>query len=164
MKPRDLSVPICVFSFAVIRCIVVTIVSTAIAMNSTGRTDPIVFPSSLSPIASAMRFSMDIGKTIEEFFDLVHKGDPASTALWDDVLKHLAIGISNIRMIFDCDIVLGGFVSEYLKEYMPELRKYVKEMNSFDDGTDFVKLGKFPRKAGLMGIAWHFANDYIEKI
>ena len=117
-----------------------------------------------SPIASAMRFSMDIGKTIEEFFDLVHKGDPASTALWDDVLKHLAIGISNIRMIFDCDIVLGGFVSEYLKEYMPELRKYVKEMNSFDDGTDFVKLGKFPRKAGLMGIAWHFANDYIEKI
>ncbi|MBQ9549298.1 MAG: ROK family transcriptional regulator [Lachnospiraceae bacterium] len=118
----------------------------------------------LEAYCSALRFSVDIGKTIEEFFDLVHKGDPASQALWDDVLRHLAIGIGNIRMIFDCDIVLGGFVSEYLKEYMPELKKYVVEMNSFGDDTDFVKLGKFPRKAGLMGIAWHFANDYIEKI
>ncbi len=118
----------------------------------------------LESYCSAMRFTTDIGKTIEEFFDMVHKGDPASQALWDDVLKHLAIGICNIRMIFDCDIVLGGFVSEYLKEYLPDIRRYVMDRNSFGDNTDFIKLGKFPRKAGMMGIAWHFANEYIEKI
>jgi len=111
-----------------------------------------------------MRFSTDLGKTIDEFFELVHKGDPASNALWDDVLKHLAIGITNIRMIFDCDVVLGGFVSEYLEEYLPELKKYVADRNSFGDNADFVKLGRYPRKAGMMGIAWHFANDYVEKI
>lgn len=118
----------------------------------------------LEAYCSAMRFTIDIGKTIEEFFDLVHKGDPASAALWDDVLKHLAIGISNIRMIFDCDVVLGGFVSEYLKEYMPDLKKYVMERNSFGEDAEFVRLGRFPRKAGMMGIAWHFASEYIEKI
>lgn len=118
----------------------------------------------LEAYCSAMRFSSDLGKSIDEFFELVHKGDPASNALWDDVLKHLAIGISNIRMIFDCDVVLGGFVSEYLEEYLPELKKYVADRNSFGDDAEFVRLGKYPRKAGMMGIAWHFANDYIEKI
>lgn len=118
----------------------------------------------LEAYCSAMRFSTDLGISIAEFFELVHKGDPASNALWDDVLKHLAIGISNIRMIFDCDVVLGGFVSEYLEEYLPELRKYVADRNSFGDDAGFVRLGKYPRKAGMMGIAWHFANDYIEKI
>ena len=111
-----------------------------------------------------MRFTTDIDKTIEEFFELVHKGDPASKALWDDVLKHLAIGINNIRMVFDGDVLLGGFVSEYLEEYLPEIKSYVAERNAFGDSGDFVRLGKFPRKAGMMGIAWHFINDYIESI
>ena len=118
----------------------------------------------LEAYCSAMRFTTDIDKSIEEFFELVHKGDPASKALWDDVLKHLAIGINNIRMVFDGDVLLGGFVSEYLEEYLPEIKSYVAERNAFGDSGDFVRLGKFPRKAGMMGIAWHFINDYIESI
>lgn len=118
----------------------------------------------LEAYCSAMRFSMDKDLSIEEFFELLHKGDPKAKEIWDDVLRHLAIGINNIRMVFDGDVLLGGFVSEYLEEYLPELRKYVSEINPFGDSADFVKLGKFPRRAGMMGIAWHFANDYIETI
>ncbi len=118
----------------------------------------------LEAYCSAMRFTVNINKTIEEFFDTLHSGDPVSAALWDDVLRHLAIGITNIKMVFDCDVLLGGFVSEYLEEYLPVIRKYVAEGNPFGDNGDFVRLGKFPRKAGMMGIAWHFASDYIDKI
>ncbi len=118
----------------------------------------------LEAYCSAMRFTANINKTIEEFFDTLHSGDPVAAALWDDVLRHLAIGITNIKMVFDCDVILGGFVSEYLEEYLPVIRKYVAEGNPFGDNGDFVKLGRFPRKAGMMGIAWHFANEYIDNI
>ena len=42
VKPSAFSVPICVFSLAVSRCMVVTMVSTAISKNSTGKMVPIV--------------------------------------------------------------------------------------------------------------------------
>lgn len=118
----------------------------------------------LEAYCSAMRFTANINKTIDEFFESLRSGDPVSAALWDDVLRHLAIGIINIRMVFDCNVVLGGFVSEYLGEYLPVIRKYVADRNPFGEDGDFVTLGKFPRKAGMMGIAWHFASEYIEKI
>ena len=52
MNPSAFNVPIWVFSLAVMRCMVVTMVSMAIARNRTGRIAPMVFPSFTSPIAS----------------------------------------------------------------------------------------------------------------
>ena len=51
-KPRAFSVPICVFSEAVSRCMVVTMVRMAMAKNSTGSTPAMVLPSFTSPCAS----------------------------------------------------------------------------------------------------------------
>ena len=118
----------------------------------------------LEAYCSAFRFTRDLGIQIEEFFDGLSKGNIEYAKLWDDVLEHLSIGIYNLRMVYDSDIVLGGFVSEYLEPYLPRLGQMVAERSPFDDDGSFIYIGKHPRNAAMMGVAWHFTSEFIENV
>ncbi len=118
----------------------------------------------LEAYCSALRFSRDLGITVEEFFQQVEAGNEEYRALWTDVLEHLAIAINNLRMAYDCDIILGGFVSAHLPAYMDELKRMVEERNTFGESADFIRLGRYPTKAGMMGVAWHFTDLFISEI
>ncbi len=118
----------------------------------------------LEAYCGVFRFSRDLGITVEEFFEELDRGNQEYSELWEDVLEHLAIGINNLRMAYDCDIILGGYVSLYLEKYLDHLKELVAERNTFDDRPDFIKLGKYPLKAGMMGVAWHFTDEFISGI
>lgn len=114
---------------------------------------------------SALRFTRDLGNiSIDEFFQGVKDGNKEYNELWVDVLDHLAIGINNLRMIFDCDIILGGFVSGHLGPYMEDLKMRIAARNPFEDNVDYLKLGKYPERADMMGVAWHFIDEFINEI
>jgi predicted NBD/HSP70 family sugar kinase len=117
----------------------------------------------LEAYCSALRFTRDIGLTADEFFDRVAKGEDACVRLFEDVLDHLAMGIINIRMAFDCDIVLGGFVAEYLEPYLGKLREKVASQDPFSGNADYISITKNAR-AGMRGAAWHFIEQFIEQV
>ncbi len=118
----------------------------------------------LEAYCGGFRFSRDIGVSAEEFFEGLRGGNQEYEALWEDVLCHLAIAINNLRMAYDCDIILGGFVCSYLEPYMEHLKELVTKRNTFEEPADYVKLGKYPNRAGMMGVAWHFTDQFISKI
>ncbi len=117
----------------------------------------------LEAYCSAFRLSRDLGTTVEKFFEDL-EDNPKYQETLEDVLEHLAIGINNIRLAFDCDVVLGGFLSEYLKPYLPRLKEMVVDLSIFDEDAEYIKIGQYPRRAAMMGVAWHFTNEYIENI
>lgn len=119
----------------------------------------------LEAYCSALRFTRDLGNiTPDEFFEGLHGGNKQYNELWVDVLDHLAIAINNLRMAFDCDVILGGFVSGYLGPYMEDLKIRVAARDSFENEAGYLKLGKYPTKAGMMGVAWHFTDEFISQI
>ncbi|MDO4620408.1 MAG: ROK family transcriptional regulator [Lachnospiraceae bacterium] len=119
----------------------------------------------LEAYCSAYRFTTDLGVSAEEFFEQLAAGRADYRILWDEVLTNLAVAITNLRMSFDCDIILGGFVTKYMKPYMERLRTYVAEQNPFEkEGSSYIKLGQYPLRAGMMGVAWHFLNEFMEQI
>ncbi len=118
----------------------------------------------LEAYCSAFRFSRDLGITIEEFFEGLEYGNKEYQMIWEDALIHIAIAINNLRMAFDCDVVLGGFLSEYLEPYQWKLKNILTELNPFEKNVDYVKIGKYPRRAGMLGVAWHFTNKFINDI
>ena len=118
----------------------------------------------LEAYCSAFRFTRDLGIRIEEFFSELRNGNKEYAEIWDDVMTNLALAIHNLRLAFDTDIVLGGFVSEYLNEFLPILKARVCELSPFEENTDFIKLAKFPRRAGMIGAAWHFINEFLTQI
>ncbi len=118
----------------------------------------------LEAYCSASRISDDLGITIEEFFEGLELENPSYRALWHDLLRHMAIGINNIRMALDCDVVLGGFLTQYLEPYLPEIRQIAAELNTFDNDADYIKLCRYPKRASTLGVALHFINEFIENI
>lgn len=119
----------------------------------------------LEAYCSALRFTRDLGNiSVDEFFQGLRDGNKEYNELWVDVLDHLAIGINNLRMVFDCDIILGGFVSGYLGPYMEDLKMRIAARDPFGDPADYLKLGKYPTRAGMMGVAWHFTDEFINQI
>ena len=80
------------------------------------------------------------------------------------MLRHLGVAVSSIRMTLDCDIVLGGFLSEYLAPYLPVLRRYVSAGDPFVDSADYVQFSKLRRHITPLGAALHFIREFVENI
>jgi predicted NBD/HSP70 family sugar kinase len=113
---------------------------------------------------SSKRISDDLGITVDEFFNAVADGNERYQHLLNDVLKHLSVAVNNIRMSMDCDIVIGGAMSQYLQPYIPQLQNFVAFNNIFETNADFVQLSHYPRRAVPLGVALHFIKNFIESI
>ena len=55
----------------------------------------------------------------------IESGDEKILQTWNEYLDHLAILISNLRMAYDMDIILGGDVGGVLSDYMIPLGEKV---------------------------------------
>ncbi|MCI2047258.1 MAG: ROK family transcriptional regulator [Faecalibacterium sp.] len=115
----------------------------------------------LEAYCSALRLSEEQGISLETFFSRLRHGDPACAALWEDFLQHLAIGINTIRMTLDCNVVLGGFLSQYLAPWLPQLREKAAALNTFEENADYIRMARDPRYAVVRGAALHFIKEYL---
>lgn len=118
----------------------------------------------LEAYCSARRISDDLGISLETFFQAVERHEPEYETLWFDVLRHLAVGINSIHMALDCDVILGGFLSEYLQPYLPVLKKYVLAGNPFAAEADFVQLSTLRKHIAPLGAALHFVREFVENV
>ena len=96
-------------------------------------------------IAPPPGFSDDLGITREDFFAGLEAGNKEYRLLWDDYLDHLAIGIYNIHIVLDCDIVMGGVLAQFIEPYLDDLRRRVIDISSFD--TDVLATCAAPSTA-----------------
>ena len=118
----------------------------------------------LEAYCSSRRIEDTFGVSLEEFFEGVAAHDPAYESLLYDMLRHLALAVNNIHMALDCDVVLGGFLSEYLQPYLPVLRRYVQSFDAFSEKSDYVQLSRLRRHITPLGAALYFIHNFISTI
>jgi len=82
--------------------------------------------------------------------------------LWDNMLRHLAVGVNNIHMALDCDVVIGGFLSEYLGPYLPRLREYTAGASCVVPDASYLHLSNLRRHTVPLGVALHFVVEFLE--
>lgn len=100
---------------------------------------------------------------LELFFQKVKEGDRECVQAWEEYMEYLAIAVTNLRMVFDCRIVLGGYVGGYLEEFLPELSRKMRKHNLFDLDTSYVQTGKYKLEASAYGAALPFVKNYFEE-
>ena len=83
---------------------------------------------------------------------------------WNQYLDNLAILISNLRMAYDTDIILGGEVGGHLSEYMIPLGEKVMAYNGFEHDVRYLKNCSYKREASAVGAAKHFLSEYIQHL
>lgn len=113
---------------------------------------------------SALVLQDSSGSSLEEFFEGVRKKDPDFLKIWDAYLDDLAVSVTNLRMIFDCRIVLGGYVGGYLEEFLPELSVKVMKYNNFDVDTVYLSAGRYRLNAAAYGAALAFIETIFDNI
>lgn len=118
----------------------------------------------LEAYCSARRISDGLGITLEEFFAALAQGNREYEALWHDLLRHLAAGVNNIRMILDCEVVLGGLLAEYLEPWLPQLREYVRAGSPFGDDAGFLHLSVLRRHTVPLGGALLFIQEFLAQV
>lgn len=106
----------------------------------------------------------DHGKiTLEEFMERIGRDEEAHR-VWEEYLEKLAILISNLRMAYDADIILGGDVGGFLSAYSMELGEKIFRYNLFDGDLSYLKFGTYNKEAAAVGVAKHFFAEFVEKV
>ena len=118
----------------------------------------------LEAYCSVRRISDDLGLTLEEFFRELQAGNEEYAALWQDMLRHLAVAINFVNMMMDCEVVLGGCLSEYLEPWLPLLRQYVADGNPFESNGSFVHLSSLKSHNVSFGAALYYIKQFIGTI
>jgi predicted NBD/HSP70 family sugar kinase len=118
----------------------------------------------LEAYCSTARFSDDLGISREDFFLGLEQGNEQYQALWDDYLAHLAIGIYNIHIVLDCDIVLGGVLAQFIEPYLDDLRARIKNISCFETDGSYLRCSKYRKWTSCVGVALHFISEFIDSI
>ena len=101
-------------------------------------------------------------KQLDAFFASVDTGERKAAGLWEEYLGDLALGLNNLRMIFDADIIIGGDLAPYLEKYLTRLKR--KMFNgSILSGTDAsVRLCKHRSFSSVVGAGLTFIQRFLE--
>ena len=118
----------------------------------------------LEAYCSSGRIKDDLGMDAEEFFLRLGEGGAGVLSVWEDYKRYLVMGIHNIHMTLDCDVVLGGFLAEYLGPYLDELRGMLADMEPFETSSSFLRIDSHPRFDSVIGAAFYFIRDFLDSI
>lgn len=109
---------------------------------------------------SALRLS-GRAVSLEDFFVRLAAREAGFSDLWRDYLGDLSLLISNIRLAYDCNVMLGGYVGAFLAPRLDEIRERVRRLNLFDDNLDFVQVARCGFEGSAIGAALHLRDRTV---
>ena len=109
---------------------------------------------------SANRLSKDLNISLSSFFSQV-KDNEEYKAVLDEYITNLAIGVNNLYIIYDSDVVIGGHVAGYLGAYKELLTQKLIDKCSFETDGSYMKLTSCSKEQEQMGAALIYIADFI---
>ena len=101
---------------------------------------------------------------LDEFFELLAAGNEEASDRWNEYLNYLAIAINNVHMLFDCRIVLGGYVGGYIEDHISELQVLLAKRHSFKADGSYLQPCIYKRNAQAAGAALNFVHRFVDSV
>lgn len=90
---------------------------------------------------------------LDDFFEALSAGDKQAETVFESYLDDLAILVSNINMLLDTDIIIGGEVGARMTPYMTRLSEKVSALDQFSREVDYVHVCRCQKNSFLKGAA-----------
>lgn len=104
------------------------------------------------------------GGSLDRFFERLEADDAGCRAVFETYTDYLAVEINNLRMAFDCDIILGGYAGKYMVPYQTLISEKTAQRNPFTFDASYIRIGRCGDEAAAVGAALQPINQYyIEK-
>lgn len=101
---------------------------------------------------------------LPEFFERLQQGESQIVERMEEYLDYLAIAIHNVRMLFDCDIILGGYVGSYSDLFLDGLKRRLRAADTFDKPVDYLTGCHYHTEAAAVGASLMFISRFIEEV
>lgn len=105
-----------------------------------------------------------LADNLAEFFGRLRQGDQAVCKRYQEFEGYLAETCNNLRMLFDCEVILGGYLGGYLEEHLEHLREVVKERNTFEEYGRYVRICHYRLEAAAVGAALLHIGPFLSEI
>lgn len=97
------------------------------------------------------------------FFEkLKEKDNRGYQNIFEEYTDHLAVAVNNLRMCYDCDIVLGGNVGSYMSDYIDLIRRKALDLNPFEQNGDFIRVCHYRTEASAVGAAIYHIDRFVK--
>lgn len=113
---------------------------------------------------SAKILSDSTNGSMAEFFKLLKQGKEPQKSIWEEYLRHLVTTVNNLRMLFDCNVIIGGYAGAYMDEHIDRLRALVARKNTFEDDGSYVHTCKYKLEATAVGAALSHVEKFIREV
>ena len=114
---------------------------------------------------SAKALERESGEETEVFFEKLRKDGKHEKAVWKKYLQNLAIVINNIRMVINCDFVIGGKLERYMiDEDYERIKEYARNANAFNSAGFQIKQGHYGDTAAPIGAALILIDKYLGNV
>ena len=91
-------------------------------------------------------------------------GNQGFRNVFDEYTDYLALALNNLRMCYDCDIILGGTVGAYIEEYIPEIREKAAALDHLGKRGDYIIGCHYKTEAAAVGAAIYYISDFIDSL
>lgn len=104
------------------------------------------------------------GGSLKDFFLRLHTDDAALRSVWDAYLDNVAVVVNNLRMMLDCDVILGGYVGRYMDAELAGLRRRAAFRNTFEPDANYLKACAYKKEAAALGSAIPWIEEYLQTL
>ncbi len=101
------------------------------------------------------------GVSLDEFFVQLREGHQAFQQIWDEYMYCLALAVSNLHVIFDTDVIIGGEMSPYINQFLPDLCQQAARRNPFGKNGDYIRIGSYGEYDSAIGAALIYNDKFL---
>ena len=101
---------------------------------------------------------------LAQFFTELKNGNKKFNEIWETYLDNLAITVNNVHTLFDCSIILGGYIGPYLEDYMEFLFARMARRSTFSYDKEYLKPCTYKKEVIAAGSALYFIEEFISSI
>lgn len=113
---------------------------------------------------SALTLSKHSDGDLALFFRRLGAGDPAILEIWKGYKSRLATVLNNLIVSFDCTVILGGYLGEYLEDHVEELRMLAADRTTFMGTEDYITPCTYKKEAAAVGAALLYIRPFIRNL
>lgn len=115
----------------------------------------------VDPYCSSTVLTAVSNDNLEQFFTMLENHDATAESVWSAYLQNLALAVRNVRILYDCPVIIGGYVGAYMEKYLDDLKAILDDYNSFDTNSDYVVACKYKTEAIAAGAALSFIKAFL---
>ena len=101
---------------------------------------------------------------IRAFFEALDSGNRTAAENWQAYVDSLAQTVNNLRVLFDCSIILGGYVGGAMGAHVEDVRRAALDRSSFDSEADFIRECVYKVESIAAGAALQFVRRFLDTV